>query len=387
MKRYLYLLLTFFSWSLVASAIGITHGPYICDMDSTSVTIVWTTDKPGLSWVELAPAGTDHFYSQERPKYFDTRHGRKIVRDSVHQVRIEGLTPGTQYRYRIFTKEMTDWKWSDYVLYGDVASSVVYQHDPYTFTTFPSGQRDVTFLVLNDIHENPGMMMNLCRDVDFKQVDFVVLNGDMVSRIEDQNELLTSFVDSLVAMCATSVPIFLNRGNHETRGKFADELFRYFPDHSGHYYRLKQLFGIDFLFVDSGEDKPDSDIEYSEIADYDNYRLEQAHWLQSLQRTRQTGHHPLVAFCHVPPTLENWHGPKHLLKTVVPELNRMNVSVMLSGHLHRFAYQEPNDVIHFPNLANGNQSYLMCRIHDNTMHVDYVGLDAKESRKFSFTLK
>lgn len=34
-----------------------------------------------------------------------------------------------------------------------------------------------------------------------------------------------------------------------------------------------------FIFLDTGEDKPDSDIEYSGITDYDRYRTEQAQWL------------------------------------------------------------------------------------------------------------
>lgn len=387
MRRLLLLFLIAFTSTSLAQAIGITHGPYICDMDSTSVTIVWTTDKPGLSWLELAPDDTDHFYGEERAKYFDTRQGRRVVLDSVHQVRIEGLTPDTRYRYRIFTKEALEYKWGDYVLYGDVAASAVYQHDPYMFKTFPSGKRDMNFLMLNDIHENADVLTKMIKEVDFSKVDFVVMNGDMVSSIEDENELLNGVMDSLVNICATSIPVFLNRGNHETRGKYADQLMRYFPNSSGEFYRLKRQFGIDFLFIDSGEDKPDSDIEYSEIADFDNYRLQQARWLRQLQQTKQVGTHPLIVFSHVPPTLDTWHGPKHLVQTIVPELNKMNVTVMLSGHLHRYAYQEPNQIIHFPNLANANQSYLMCHIHDNILSIDYVDLNPKENRQFTYPLK
>lgn len=37
-------------------SIKITHGPYLCDMSTDGVTVVWTTNKPALSWVEVAPA-------------------------------------------------------------------------------------------------------------------------------------------------------------------------------------------------------------------------------------------------------------------------------------------------------------------------------------------
>lgn len=374
-------------WALQALAIEINHGPYICDMDSTSCTIMWTTDKPGLAWVELAEMGKDHFYACERQKFYATRYGRKLVNDTVHQVRIEGLRPDTQYRYRIFTKEKTDWTFSDYVTYGNVASSVVYQHEPYTLKTFPSQPRDMHFIVLNDIHERAAFMTELCENIDFSKVDFVILNGDMVSRIEDQDILFCGYIDSLVNLCATRVPLFMVRGNHETRGKFADYFYRYFPTPSGQFYQLRNIFGVDFLFIDSGEDKPDSDVEYGDIADYDNYRLEQAAWLKQLRETHQVGNRPLVVISHIPPTLEDWHGPIHLLKTVVPELNKLNVTVMLSGHLHRYAYQEPNDVIAFPNIANSNQAYLDCHVHDGKLDVDVVGLKASDAHHFTYTFK
>ena len=65
----------------------------------------------------------------------------------------------------------------------------------------------------------------------------------------------------------------------------------------------------------------------------------------------------------------------------------MNVSVMLSGHLHYFGYQEPNEVINFPNLVNSNNTYLLCRISNGKMEVDMVGLKGTEKKHFIFPLK
>ena len=96
--------------------------------------------------------------------------------------------------------------------------------------------------------------------------------------------------------------------------------------------------------------------------DYDQYRVEQARWLRQLREEKKVGKYPLVVFSHMPPTLENWHGPYHMQETLTPELNKMNVSVMLSGHLHAFGYQKPNEIINFPNLSNSNNTYLLCRI-------------------------
>ena len=370
-----------------AKAIKVTHGPWICDMDSTGTTIVWVTDVPGMSWVEIAPDSTDHFYGRARQRYYDVLAGRKVMTDCVHRVRIEGLKPDTKYRYRVFTQEVAEWRYDDWVTLGKTACTDVWRGKPHEFKTFSAKPREVTFLVLNDIHERAQFMKDLCKNVDFKKLDFVLLNGDMSNRLRNQQHMMEAYLDTCVRMFATHTPLFFNRGNHELRGQFADYLYRYFPTNNGKYYRVQHVAGIDFLFIDTGEDKPDEDIEYSGIVNYDQYREEEARWLRGLRESKQVGKHPLIVFSHIPPTLQKWHGPYHLQKTLMPELNKMNVSVMLSAHLHAFGYQEPNEVINFPNLVNSNNTYLLCRIANGRMEVDYVGLKGKDKKHFTFPLK
>jgi putative purple acid phosphatase len=374
-------------FSVGAKAIKVTHGPWICDMDSTGTTIVWVTDVPGMSWVEIAPDSADHFYGRARQRYYDVLAGRKVLMDSVHRVRIEGLKPDTKYRYRVFTQEVAEWRYDDWVTLGKTACTDVWRGKPHEFKTFPAKPREVTFLVLNDIHERAQFMKDLCKNVDFKKLDFVLLNGDMSNRLRNQQHMMEAYLDTCVRMFATHTPLFFNRGNHELRGQFADYLYRYFPTNNGKYYRVQHVAGIDFLFIDTGEDKPDEDIEYSGIVNYDQYREEEARWLRGLRESKQVGKHPLIVFSHIPPTLQKWHGPYHLQKTLMPELNKMNVSVMLSAHLHAFGYQEPNEVINFPNLVNSNNTYLLCRIANGRMEVDYVGLKGKDKKHFTFPLK
>ena len=370
-----------------AKGIKVTHGPWICDMDSTGVTIVWVTDIPGISYVEMATASTDHFYSKTRKRYYAAEAGRRILTDSVHCVRIRGLKPDSKYRYRVVTQALKDWCNDDWVTLGGLAWSDVWKKKPYEFKTYPAKPREITFLVLNDIHERPQFMKELCKNVDLKKLDFVLLNGDMSNRIRSQKHIMDAYLDTCVSMFATDVPLFFNRGNHELRGEFADYLNRYFPTNNGKYYRLQHVAGVDFLFIDSGEDKPDADLEYCGIVECDQYREEQERWLRSLQEEKKIGKYPIVVFSHMPPTLKNWHGPLHMQETLTPELNKMNVSVMLSGHLHRFDYQEPNEVINFPNLVNSNNTYLLCHIANGKMEVDYVGLTNKEKKHFTFPLK
>ena len=270
-----------------AKGIKVTHGPWICDMDSTGVTIVWVTDVPGISYVEMATDSTDHFYSKTRKRYYAAEAGRRILTDSVHCVRIRGLKPDSKYRYRVVTQALKDWCNDDWVTLGGLAWSDVWKKKPYEFKTYPAKPREITFLVLNDIHERPQFMKELCKNVDLKKLDFVLLNGDMSNRIRSQKHIMDAYLDTCVSMFATDVPLFFNRGNHELRGEFADYLNRYFPTNNGKYYRLQHVAGVDFLFIDSGEDKPDADLEYCGIVECDQYREEQERWLRSLQEEKK----------------------------------------------------------------------------------------------------
>lgn len=384
MKRITLFFLLLCCMPVLCIGIKITHGPYICDMDSTSVTIMWVTDKPGLSWVELAPDDGMHFYGSERPKYFATLRGRKLAADTLHKVRFNGLKSACKYRYRIFTKEMKQWRWNDNILYGDIASSTVYRREPYAFKTFPSIPRDISFLVVNDIHERAAEMAEMCRNLDFSKLDFVILNGDMSNNVGSADQIFKGYVDSCVSMFARHIPVFMNRGNHETRGALADRLWDFFPTANGEFYRVQHVAGIDFLFIDSGEDKPDSDIEYGEISDFDTYRREQADWLKQLRAAGEIGRHPIVVFSHIPPVLQKWHGCDHLTNTIVPELNKLNVTMMFSGHLHRNDYLPPNDRVRFPCIVNSNVSYMLCHIRNGKLEVERSQTNGKDKEHFTF---
>ena len=238
-------------------SIKITHGPYLCDMSTDGVTVVWTTNKPALSWVEVAPAGEDHFYGKERPRYYDTESGRKRANDTIHRVRIKHLEPGREYRYRIFSREVVSWPSSDWVTYGLIAASNVYKQEPFRFRTFDDRKKEISFLVLNDIHGRSDYMKSLCREVDFKSLDFVLLNGDMSSWVEGQEQICKDYIDACVELFASEVPIVFNRGNHETRGVYSDALIKYFPTSTGTFYYRFNMGKVCFLVLDSGEDKPD----------------------------------------------------------------------------------------------------------------------------------
>ena len=76
---------------------NIKYGPWVTESREDRVTICWMSDKPGMAYVELSD-GT---------KVWETFAGRRIFK-RLHKVRIDGLEPGTELRYRVCGQVLVD---------------------------------------------------------------------------------------------------------------------------------------------------------------------------------------------------------------------------------------------------------------------------------------
>lgn len=350
---------------LFSQNITITHGPYLQKVGEEGVTVIWTTDKDAVSWVELAPAGNDSFYSQERPRYYDTVYGNKVV-GRLHRVTITGLTPGTEYRYRIFSKEVSGYE-GHRILYGNIAVSDVYSRRPYAFRTSDSRKEKVSFRVVNDIHGNNDHLRALLSDVERENTDLVIFNGDMVSTVNEEEGIFRGFMDTAVALFASEVPMYYVRGNHETRGRASSSVYDYFPTPTGAFYYAFRKGPVFFLVLDSGEDKPDSDIEYSELACFDDYRSEESKWLETMVMTPEFRSAKYrIVLMHMPPVGSSWHGTREVARKFVPLLNDAGIDLMICGHTHEYGFvgKGSESGINFPVLINDDKTCLQVEVSD-----------------------
>ena len=96
MKKLLFFLLSVLL-CLESLAGGVKAGPWVTEARTDRVTIVWTSDKPGMAYVELE-GGT---------KVWETFAGRRVFH-RLHSVRIDGLQPGAVLRYRVCGQELVD---------------------------------------------------------------------------------------------------------------------------------------------------------------------------------------------------------------------------------------------------------------------------------------
>lgn len=355
MKPFLIILLLWLTFAAGAQEkLIITHGPYLQHLTETGVTIHWTTNKNAVSWVELAPDDQTHFYQKERPKYYSADYGFKDV-STVHAVRLNNLSPGISYRYRIYSQEVLSHEGTK-VLYGAVAATNVYSTHPLLFTTPDSSNDKISFVMVNDIHGHNDLLENLLTKSDYQSADFIFFNGDMVSDMQSEDQLFSGFMDTAIKMFAKEKPMYYARGNHETRGNFANAYPKYFTSPSGKLYYFLRRGPVCFVVLDCGEDKPDSDIEYSDIVEFDQYRNTEAAWLKEALKSPEFATAPFkVAIVHMPP-FGGWHGEEEVAAKFVPLLNEAKVDVMLCGHLHKYIHQQAGNGVNFPVIVNANNT-------------------------------
>ena len=356
--------------------VAINHGPYLQNLKETEVTIVWIANKASVGWVELAPDDGTHFYQVERPKRYNVSNGLRNI-SLVHSVTISGLEPGTRYRYRIYSQEVLEHRsWE--VIYGRVAATGVYTREPLTFTTNDRNKPETSFIMVNDIHGRADDIRQMMEVAEHSTVDMVIFNGDMLNFFVNEAGIFSGFMDAAIEVFAKETPMYYARGNHETRGQFSFNFHDYFSQGEPHLYYMVRQGPVCFIFLDTGEDKPDTDIEYSGLADFDNYRTQQAQWLaKAVQSKEFTDAKFRIVISHKPPVSSGllWHGQREILEKFVPILNDANADLMLCGHLHRRLIFAPNESIKFPIIVNAHRTVLKGVVKDNQLELSILDLE------------
>ncbi len=391
MKKLMFLMLCLVGVLASASAderIAIKHGPYLQNVRETEATFVWLANKESIGWVEIAPDDGSNYYAAERPKYFDTTNGVKNT-SRLHTVKVTGLKPGTNYRYRVYVTEVLEHQgWE--VTYGKTEAIDVYTSLPPMFRTNDTHKAETSFAVVNDIHARQGDITALMNAADYKKKDMVIFNGDMVSQLRSEEQIFTGFMDEAVKLFAKEKPLYYTRGNHETRGEFATHCQNYFSPRDPHLYYMFSQGPVCFIMLDTGEDKPDTDLEYSGITDYDNYRTEQAQWLREAVKSEEFRNAKFrVVVAHMPPrpAKDMWHGQYEVLNKFVPILNEAGIDVMLSGHLHRHYVCKPDNEVKFPVVVNSLNHVISGWTEGNELHLDMYDTKGALVEKFSVYAK
>lgn len=319
----------------------IITGPYLQTNFGNGISILWITSENSTSWVEYGESED----KLEKKAYGESDLGLKPA-GRLNCVKLKNLKPGVTYFYKIVSKEIKDFQ--PYKLtYGKTITSATE-----SFLNTDSTKEEISFVMINDIHDRPRSIAQLLDLDKGNPRDFIFFNGDVFDYQSDEKQIIDHMIQPCVDYFAKTTPFVYVRGNHETRGKFARDFAAYF-DHIGN--TAFTLGPVRFVILDTGEDKEDSHPVYGGIVDFDRYREEQATWLENEITKNEFKNAPFrIVMMHIPPRYSgDAHGPVHCTQLFEPIMNRGKVDLVLSGHTHEYKLHEPDKKLNNYSIAIG----------------------------------
>ena len=142
---------------------------------------------------------------------------------------------------------------------------------------FPIPGEELFLAAFSDIHEQTQIYKQQASQIPWEQVDYALYLGDLVNHVDDAEQTAEAILG--LPTGEFDLPRVFARGNHETRGANARNLSDWLLPAGGQWYYTFESGNAFFVVLDSGEDKPDSHVEYAELINFSEYHQEQALWL------------------------------------------------------------------------------------------------------------
>ncbi len=173
---------------------GITKGPFLLRLSEHRAAFMWETNSEGPCTVSYGRNEKLRHQISTRPARvgYSLLLGRKTV--FVHKVWLENLQPGQLYYYRVTAKE---------------TESMLF-----TFKTLGADVDEFRFAVYGDCRSNPRMHRRIVQQIIGRDVDFVVISGDLVTDGGHYEQWGVQFFGPLKGL-AESTPVYAIKGNHD----------------------------------------------------------------------------------------------------------------------------------------------------------------------------
>lgn len=269
-----------------------------------------------------------------------------------HRLRINGLHPGSRYRYEVTIRRVSG--------PGPTAQTSEGVSLAGELTTAPTSG-SFLFLVYGDTRDRDADHASVVQAMVNEHPDFVLQTGDLVSRASDELQWRRYFATA--APLLRNAPLYPALGNHELRGEpgagHFQRLFLLPPDRSR---RLRPVYYA-FRFSNSLFIALDGNSPYDQP---------QAAWLEQQLKSTQADsavRHVFV-FIHQPPyAVGAYCGSQRLQQRIVPILQRYGVRAVFAGHEHAYQHLERKGVRYFVTGGGGAPLYprrKSCNFEDDT---------------------
>ena len=303
-------------------------GPYVQNVTSDSMVIMWETSTAMGSRVDFGLAAADEFYVQDASPV------------TIHEVQLTGLAADTTYYYKVTSD-------------GQTGST-------YTFTTAPAVDRPIEFVVYGDTRTWPVEHELVIQSIiDNSDPEFVINVGDLVQDGGQYGDWGNEFFDPAHDLMVDT-PMYAVLGNHEYN--------------SGG----PQLY-FDFLSLPGNEEWyafTYGNIRCIGLNTMGNYSPGSAQrtWLESeLQSTDYSDATWHVVVLHHPPfTATSGHGDDEGVKQdLVPLFEQYGVDIVFAGHSHVYERYTHNGIFYIVTGGGGAPPHSL--VNDTVVPIREVG--------------
>ena len=305
--------------------------PYLQNPTGNGITVMWETHIPTYSWVEY---GTDTTNLSRARLLID---GQAEFNEVIHKIRLNDLTPGQTYHYRVCSQEILTYK-AYHKQFGNTAKS-----DFHTFTLPASDTDCFTAVVFNDLHQHSETFRALCKQIEGVDYDFVVFNGDCVDDPVSHDQA-TRFISELTeGVHSDRIPTFFMRGNHEIRNAYSVGLRKHYDYVGDKTYGAFNWGDTRIVMLDCGEDKPDTHPVYYDLNDFTRLRHEQVDFLKQELASKAFKKAKKRILIHHIPVYGN--SEKNQCEDLwKPVLEKAPFHVSLNAHTHKFAFHPKGEL-------------------------------------------
>ncbi len=320
--------------------------PALMALRDDGAEIIWAVADSALGRVEWR--GADGSGGEARAD----RYGMVAQGDEVLRVRLSGLKPGNEYRFRALTSaadgkatHTSEWK---------------------TFRTLDASSPTTTFVVWNDTHENDATLEAL--DDRTPKADFMVWNGDTCNDWHREERLAPVLLAPGGRDVTDGRPLMPVWGNHDVRGRWAYRVPEFLATPENRPYYAFRSGPVAAVCLHTGEDKPDGHPSFGGRVAFEPFRREQADWLREVVGRPAFRNAPYrLVFCHIPLRWKNErdlapgdydsgnydHFSRFSREVWHEILVEWGAQLVVSGHTHRVASLPATEAFPYAQITGG----------------------------------
>ena len=290
-----------------------TYEPVVYAVEDT-YQIVFSTNHPAAAWVEIGGEA-----------YYDLFAGSMKSADTVHKITVPQEKLDGAKAYSIHAEKM---------IYRGPFGGFKGKEISREYSFRPVDTSDgLVYYTMTDVHHARVGAVDAALSVE--NLDFLVILGDSVGMMDYEKDVQFS---NLLAHDVTGgeIPVVYARGNHEIKGAYGEELYRYVGSKNESFYywfTLSDVFGIN---LDLGEDHDDGWWEYYDTDRFDLYRDGQTQFLRELAEAKPYEDYAYtLVTCHIPIQFVNARKDHEDVKAQwTALLNQIQPDLAVYGHQH-----------------------------------------------------